>query len=378
MFLQGLGETITDLLTVNPEYADLPSASSILDASNYTFQALTYGKDADGFNYHAHMVTSVEFIDSNPSNNASSYNAGRFVAESYTSGTPLYYASYNVSAVQRLGVTVSSIYYDSDGEQQPLRKGEVYGQPFSSIYSSIPNYPHISDTRLERGSTAPREVSSFSATPPDLGHYINSWLNPDLSSIWNVLGGFAPPSGAEVDWYFSSIGRANAYWSGTISGMYNYYKLVDKNGYVTFNPTRNLLDGNVGANIHKGITIFSSVLAGPGTGQVGVAAVPQRGDATVFALFGGIQHIGLYCLDLKSMLSSGLMPPYGWNALNNNRKYKLVAKVTYFDNLILHNDYTDNSGLQLLNTGGDVTILGSPISLLNNKGPTIALSLNFT
>ena len=47
MYLQGFGEILADVMTVNPALSELPSASSILDASNYTFQAITFGKDAD-------------------------------------------------------------------------------------------------------------------------------------------------------------------------------------------------------------------------------------------------------------------------------------------------------------------------------------------
>ena len=42
MFTQGFGEVLTDLLTTNPALADLPSASAILDTSNYTFNAITF------------------------------------------------------------------------------------------------------------------------------------------------------------------------------------------------------------------------------------------------------------------------------------------------------------------------------------------------
>jgi len=41
---------------------------------------------------------------------------------------------------------------------------------------------------------------------------------------------------------------------------------------------------------------------------------------------------------MQQMLSTGLMPPYDWDALNNNRKYKLVAKSTILDNPLVHRD----------------------------------------
>ena len=59
MITQGFGEILTDVMTVNPALESLPTASSILDASNYTFQAVTFGKEAAGFNgFHAHAIVS--------------------------------------------------------------------------------------------------------------------------------------------------------------------------------------------------------------------------------------------------------------------------------------------------------------------------------
>ena len=72
MITQGFGETLTDALTANPALADLPSVSAILDTSNYTFQAVTFGKDAQGFQgFHAHLVTARAYVDENPSFGAS-------------------------------------------------------------------------------------------------------------------------------------------------------------------------------------------------------------------------------------------------------------------------------------------------------------------
>ena len=76
MFTQGFGEVLTDLLTINPALADLPSASAILDTSNYTFNAITYGKDAQGFNFHGHTVSSTQYVDANSSLDVSGYNGG--------------------------------------------------------------------------------------------------------------------------------------------------------------------------------------------------------------------------------------------------------------------------------------------------------------
>ena len=86
--------------------------------------------------------------------------------------------------------------------------------------------------------------------------------------------------------------------------------------------------------------VSSASYGSPSTGQLQVSTRLKQGDAVTLVAFGSVKHVGLYCLDLKSMLSSGLIPPYGYDALNNNRKYKLVAKSTILDNPLFHRDLT--------------------------------------
>jgi hypothetical protein len=62
MYTEGFGEILTTILTTNPELSSVPSASAILDTSNYTFQAVTFGKDAEGFSHHAHTVHTTSAI----------------------------------------------------------------------------------------------------------------------------------------------------------------------------------------------------------------------------------------------------------------------------------------------------------------------------
>jgi hypothetical protein len=95
----------------------------------------------------------------------------------------------------------------------------------------------------------------------------------------------------------------------------------------------------------------------------------QMGDLAALAAFGGINHIGVWCLDLKEMLADGLMPPYSWNNLNNTRKYKLIAKATLWDDILFHVDepLVPLSGLIGLSSG-----LGYDF-----KGPVFVLQFKF-
>jgi len=342
MFLQGFGEVLTNVLTVNPELSGVSSASSVLDTSNYTFHATTYGKDAEGFNFHAHFVSAVDRVDGESDGSVSSYNGDAIVV----------------------------IARSSFGNSYPVSSTHNH---FSATYVSLPAYPAINHDRLEPGSTKTTNASSFSSTPPDLGHYPNSWVDSTLSNAWTVLGGFAPPSAAGKA--LMLFGPTSSFvTSAVISGIYNQNQVVDKNGYVNVSQV-SALNGQLGADgqgyeLSGGSVIFSSNASSvcPSAGNTALAVVPQHGDAAALAAYGGVNHIGVYCLDLNAMLASGINPPYNYNALNNNRIYKLVSKVSLWDNLLNHQDLGGTSGL----FGGLNQGLG-----LTNKGPTIILKFNF-
>ena len=66
----------------------------------------------------------------------------------------------------------------------------------------------------------------------------------------------------------------------------------------------------------------------------------DAGDAGALLLYGGVYHLGLWCLDIKAMLAEGYTPPFSFDALNNIRKYRLFAKKTFNKDLLYINDGT--------------------------------------
>lgn len=333
MFLEGFGEILANILTVNPELSGISSASSILDTSNYTFHAVTFGKDAEGYNFHAHSVSDTGQIEG--------YNNDSVIAINYVNSAP-YVSSYHPSGAHA---------------------------EFSATYNSVPQFPAPNHTRLEMGPTRTTTASAFAEIAPDLGHYPNTWIDSSLSNAWNILGGFSPPSSAGKE-YFITDSKGETLASGVLSGMYNQYGLVDKNGYVKISQVSGLdstLGATQGAELSGGPVIYSSVNFNATLGSVGLAVVPQRGDAVTLAMYGGVNHIGVYCLDIRAMLASGISPPYSWDALNNNSIYKLVSKVTFWDNLLDHEDNGSTPGLESAYND----------SFLTNDGPTFTLKFNF-
>lgn len=328
MYTNGFGELLTDVLTINPALRSIASASAILDVSNYTINAVTLGKDANGFKYHGHTVESFD---------GTYYNNQFLTFRRYNTLSP---SSYHVSATHA---------------------------QFSSVYSSVPCYPSPYDTRLERGST----LTNVSGTS-DVGHYLNAAIDQSFSNAWNVIGGF-PPSG-NVGKYRMLDFSGGFLASGNLSGVWNTYKVADKNGFIKMSE----LNGSA-ARIALPVSspylyAFESVSS---TSELAVLIVPRYGDGAALEAFGGINHIGLWCLDIHAMLRQGLVPPYNWDYLNNTRKYKLIAKVTTWDDLLYQNDL---AGFGL---GGykDFLVNNDVVTLADGKAPNggsaIIIKLNF-
>lgn len=343
MITQGFGEILTDILTVNPAIKSIPSASAILDTSNYTFQALSFGKDAQGFQYHAHDLTLGGFTLF-----PLTFNDGFITVKVFNTVSP---SSYHVSATHL---------------------------QYSSTYNSTPIYPSVYDRRLEKEaclSVLERTLSSI-LTPVDVGHYKNYSVIPALSSLVNVIGGFPPATGS----YYKFIDSNNNFiMSGVLSGMFNNYGVMDLNGYLKVNQTPAVASFSGGSIINT-IGGASSLSSNP---TIYLQTALELGDGGALAMFGGVNHVGVWCLDLKQMLADGLSPPFNWNILNTaGRKYKLVGKFTSWDNLLNHNDITDPTvefivnGLQFVLSafGYETTNSGFKIAFqqgINNTNPLI-------
>lgn len=325
MFVDKAGELIADVMTMNRGLASIPSASAILDTSNYTFQAISYGKDAAGFQYHAHKILS-------PSSD------GVIKVISYGSTS---FSGYQSSS------TASALEFE---------------------YKLLPQSINPIDERLELRSTIP----VYGSGVIDAGQYLNVAMHPTLSAFSHLIGGFAPASGSNFKVYDQT---SSLIFSGSIQSFYNVYKMMDCSGFLKFtqeslstqqfvydtfikpSPNTNWLSvysagvfRTCGGNFPRDLDIFWLL---------------TLGDAATLNLFGGIYQIGLWCFDIKEMLKDGYYPPYNFNTLNTNRKYRLFAKKTFNKDLLY---YSSNSAFKSLFIDGTFS---------NNNGIVLTWKIKF-
>ena len=293
LVVDGAGQVIADALSISPSLSSIESASAILDASNYTIQAISFGKDASGYGQHAHnkdlstlvLADGVIRVFSQQTTNVSSY------------------------------------------------------QPSGASGVGLPEYPHPLNTRLETCSTAPW------FTTLDVGHNLNMIPTSGVNGygLSSLMIGCYPTSGSEGTKVaiVSSLNGANPpIASGIMYSMLNANGAMDQSGFITMTVssvkqgnTKTLIDWAKGL-IMAADTDFSSL--GPVKYRVALSA----GDFGMPNVFGGIYHMGLWCLDIKTMLENGITPPFSFSPINNPRRYRLFAKKTFLQDLTWGIDHT--------------------------------------
>lgn len=325
MFVDKAGELIADVMTMNRGLASIPSASAILDTSNYTFQAISYGKDADGFQYHAHKILSP-----------SSDGIIKVISYGATS-----FSGYQSSS------TASALEFE---------------------YQLLPQSITPMDTRLELNSTIP----VYSSGVIDAGQYLNVAKHPTLSAFSHLIGGLTPASGSNFKVYDQT---SSLIFSGSIQSFYNSYNMMDCSGFLKFYQGttvdhKTAYDFTESLPTFPSLSIYSAgIFRSPGAdfpNEVALKWLLTQGDLASLNLFGGIYQIGLWCFDIKEMLKDGYYPPYNFNTLNTNRKYRLFAKKTFNKDLLY---YSSNSTFK--------SLFMSPWGFSNNNGVVLTWKIKF-
>jgi hypothetical protein len=307
MLVDQAGALIADILTANPSLSGISSASAILDTSNYTIQAIAFGKGTSGYQNHASLGGNI------------------------TAGST------------RDVITVT-----------PENLMDTSSYQTSALNYPVMSYPDPRDIRLEKRTTQTK-VPSF-----DLGHNLNA-IN------FSATNGFGESS-TQIGCYPSSGGTGyqvvtvdyagnilTTIQSGIFHSKYNLDAVMDPSGMVHM-TVANIDEGNAAeiAGTDTGLILASDNNSDnfSSTGRVNYITSVSAGDFGAAALFGGIYGMGLYYIDMKTMLSEGKTPPYGFDALNNERRYKLFAKRVFSKDLTHHADSTasdnpaDESGLK--------------------------------
>jgi hypothetical protein len=322
LIVDGASELLADIMTISPTLATIESASGILDTSNYTIQAISFGKAGKAFSRNAHYYTDVKdtFINS--------------LSELcvVTSAVPVPYAD---------GSADTSAYLPDVALPKYPEPTDILLTPdasVSGIHDKVPAYSVLAGQNL---NLLPTTTNSTVLGPATNSFAVSYLMSPSLGASSNAIGsvlGCYPDSSANggTNFYmFSSVdGSANTeqdnlIFSGTLSGGFNSAGNMDELGFCRMimssvpDATYDLSSSYSGLTISAG-TDFSS------TGEVLYEVMIASGDARCANLYGGISTMGLWSINTKTCISSGNSPPFTFTPLNiTKRAYKLFSKKVF-------------------------------------------------
>lgn len=332
MLTDGAGKLLADIMTVSPSLRTIEDVgtSSILDASNYTIQAISFGTGSDAFRSNSHIWSGKKN------------------------------SLWSASALPEIGVggkgNVALLLSNrSDGD---INNADQPADP------GFPTPPNPTRFDLEDNTNVSANIVGVdvSSVFPGNGQLVNFFPSAIASAmtedtvysstintgkISTILGAF--PEGSSVTSYYKN---RVIYFDGDSSGLsvetegsyFNEASSMDVSGFVTVVP---------GVDSREGVTV-SSNSDFSSNGIVEYAVTLSKSDVLFAHAYGGIYHLGLWAIDMNASLMEGNTPPFVFSVLNNPRKYRLFCRkgtsvdLTKIDNVTVYEDLTIKWRLRFL------------------------------
>lgn len=296
MTMDATGELIVDMLTTLRELSGISSASAILDTSNYTVRAASLGKDALGYQHHAHsdLLTAEDDV---------------------------------IRVISYEDLTVCS-----------------YHTSAFAVATNTAILPQASHPKMERLEEASTSVSGLY----DYGH------NANRITTNKKFGCFAPSGPFEVYIVSGPVGVGEEGDKVIVSGSFNNLdgfnsftspSAIDSRGFI-INTVSSMLEGRSleDAEEYRGLLLsYDEFWSGDNLHIRYVLGIRPE-DFIVLNAYGGVYNIGLWGIDLNKMLAKGMLPPYTLGA-SDDMEYRLLARKTFTRDLTHYQDDVDLPGL---------------------------------
>jgi hypothetical protein len=319
MLVDGAGELLADIMTVSPSLSGIQdhATSSILDASNYRINAISFGTGEDAFRSNAHIILSDFFANVNNNRRALHLNGSlpvpviKSVSGDIGAGFPAVIGlpvapNPSMSTLEK-NTSVSATIENADRQSFSISavtpgNGQLTNFLPSAIYSATYAGTDFDDSTSAvvaammmgafiDGSSAPysndglityRKDGADAATKLQCGGYFNEVSSMDMSGFVNMVMSSVPHGGV-----------AGLQFSGGASGLCLSAQEEEPNEGFPF--------------IEYTVTVASA-------------------DAMTAHAYGGITHLGLWTIDMEQSLLNGNTPPFAFSILDNPRKYKLFCR----------------------------------------------------
>jgi hypothetical protein len=324
MLVDGAGDLLADIMTVSPSLSGVQdhATSSILDASNYRINAISFGTGKDAFRANAHALDSE------------GDTLTRLITLALRNGV--------------VGTGVLGMYAVNSFPNDP-------GAGFPPIIG-LPDSPNPAMTVLEEDTSVSSKIPdgaggeySISAITPGNGQLTNFIPSAIYSSVYegtlfddsasacvaaSLMGAFPdgsstyPGQGPRVFFRKNQGGAETA--EITNGGFFNEVSSMDISGFVNMVMSSVPHGGAAGLEFSGGASGLCLSAPAEETNEgfpfVEYTVSLASGDCVFAHAYGGITHLGLWTIDMNQSLLNGNTPPFAFSVLNNPRKYKLFCR----------------------------------------------------
>ena len=176
LLVNGAGKSIVDMLTVSPSLSGISSASALLDTSNYTIQAITFGTDRTAYQNNAHYLNDAKswFLSSLSAQ-------GGCQMSTFALGGGASYASRNpVSVVVFKNLSAPEVFLESFVPFAPETGASSWG-----AVVGLSDPPNPNKTVLESSCNVSAGLYGFGTPANPHGH---TGVAEDISSIIGSTG----------------------------------------------------------------------------------------------------------------------------------------------------------------------------------------------
>jgi len=340
MLVDGAGELLAEIMTVSPSLSGIAdhATSSILDSSNYTIQAISFGTGSDAFNKSTRNAQylnadKIHYIVDNLGNATYGATVGPVAMGIQNTG-----GSYLPDAGLPESPNPTSRVLEHNTSVAASFAGSGVDVEVSSVFPG--NGQHVNFLPSAIGSGM-MEATVFSS--------IGTQFYPSsLGLTQSVLGAFPIGSSTQGDMDKATarliLDEEVVLRDSAIDtfGFFNEVSSMDVSGFVNM-----VMSGSPGTTTGYAMSSGASGLCVSGgidvtnSGTVEYSVMLASGDVATVNLYGGIYHLGLWTIDMKESLLNGNTPPFAFSVLNNPRKYKLFARKGLSKNLCYINDGTN-------------------------------------
>lgn len=358
LLVDGAGETVVDMLTTTPSLSGIPSASALLDTSNYTIQGISFGKGSYGYLHNAHAWDSSG--SSRAANTKESFLLTKGISTGLNNAVVVAFAP-GSSPDGTDGNATSSLNVVAKLSESPtpmdviLERGvQLSGGGFTD--------PDSNDYNVEYN----KEIISRGQNLNYLPYLNNAGFNTLSEGLASFVGCY--PEGSSTggtDFYvvsslesilathssYAEIPYLSATVSGNLTGFVNEASSMDMQGIIGKVYDQN---GKVGlaapslnqAWLASGLVVSS--IDATSTGRVYYCTTLGGDDKACAHLYGGIYSMGLWTINNRE--TSGMQAPYSWDvSATPRRKYRLFSKHTSSRDLTFVNDRGTTAGLLTTN-----------------------------